>query len=214
MVTRAPPALLTCTCRVGQSPHHPGARIGARGERGQAPPNRRRTVMAVPGFPVARWSGTWAFGSAVLAGVLLLSFAQPARPAFPGANGKIYFDANADVWSVDPDGSGAKRLTADYQGYDTDAAASADGTKVAWISERAGIHVWIMNFDGSGKKQVTNDTNDAYVQDGDTGPAWSPDGTKIAFASDRNPDKRSHILVVNLLTKAVTPLTTPVGSDG
>ncbi len=115
--------------------------------------------------------------TAALASCLLaLALATPpAQAAFPGLNGKIVFggtrDGTAGIYTMNPDGSNATRLTNDG-GLP---AWSADGTKLAFVSNGE-IHV--MDADGSNRVQLTS--NSVW----DHSPAWSPDGSRIAFIRD------------------------------
>ena len=43
-----------------------------------------------------------------MGGALLIA---PAQASFPGQNGKIAFERGRDVWTMNPDGSGATALT-------------------------------------------------------------------------------------------------------
>jgi Tol biopolymer transport system component len=105
------------------------------------------------------------------------------------ANGKIAFvsdrDGNAEIYTMNPDGSDLKRLTFD-PGADSSPAWSPDGLRIVFgrsnfhegqgrFDGRGEIHV--MNADGSNQTRLTTSRNDNF-------PAWSPDGTKIAFSQD------------------------------
>ena len=74
-------------------------------------------------------------------------------------------------------------------GSNEDPAWSPDGTRIAFVSNRAGpFDVYVMNADGSGQTRLTFEVVDAHH------PAWSPDGTRIAFDGN-NPSQ--DIVVVN-----------------
>jgi Tol biopolymer transport system component len=95
---------------------------------------------------------------------------------------------------MNADGSGAKpltKLTASQMDCRSP-AWSADGTKIAYYSERAldgsdtmssnPYNIWVINADGSKDSPLTQLT--AYAADS-LYPQWSPDGTKLAFNSSR-----------------------------
>ncbi len=117
-----------------------------------------------------------------------LAAAPAAVAAFPGLNGSIAFERGGQVFVKNPgDVSGGDPLTT--LGSNEDPAWSPDGTRIAFVSNRAGpFDVYVMNADGSGQARLTFETLDAHH------PAWSPDGTRIAFDGN-NPSQ--DIVVVN-----------------
>ena len=84
-------------------------------------------------------------------------------------------DANGDIWVVNTDGTGLKRLTDDPDLEDRP-TWSPDGRKIAYTHwSAAGNTIWVVNADGTGRKQLTRgDVHGNW-------PAWSPDGKQIAF---------------------------------
>jgi Tol biopolymer transport system component len=107
-----------------------------------------------------------------------------ASPAWSPDGQKIAFDAtgpsgHADVWVVNPDGTGLTNLTND-PGGGMMPAWSPDGTRIAFSSYyRNNLwEIWVMNADGSGEQRIETDARE---------PAWSPDGRKIAFIKDLDP---------------------------
>ncbi len=117
-----------------------------------------------------------------------LAAAPAAVAAFPGLNGSIAFERGGEVFVKNPgDVSGGDPLTT--LGNNEDPAWSPDGTRIAFVSDRAGpFDLYVMNADGSGQTRLTFETLDAHH------PAWSPDGTRIAFDGN-NPSQ--DIVVVN-----------------
>ncbi len=103
-----------------------------------------------------------------------------------GADG----DANFELYTIAPDGSGLHQLTV-TSGFDNMVPRwSPDGSKIAFMSSREGnTEIYVMNADGSGLQRLTNDPGD------DEYPAWSPDGEKIAFNSNR--DGRMEIYTID-----------------
>ena len=80
-----------------------------------------------------------------------------------------------DIWIVDADGTGERRLTHHPQ-EDHEPAWSPDGSKILFVSRRAGTpDVYVMNADGSALTRLTR--NEAEDRD----PAWSPDGQTVAL---------------------------------
>jgi TolB protein len=85
--------------------------------------------------------------------------------------GRITFsNGTDDIWSVNADGSGLKRLTTSPR-EDFDPAWSPDGRRIAFRSMRDGNNeVYVMNADGSRQRDVSRDPAD------DWGPAWTSGG--------------------------------------
>jgi Tol biopolymer transport system component len=68
-------------------------------------------------------------------------------------------------------------------GFDTDPTLSADGSRLAYASDRkneGNLDIWVQPAEGGEPLQLTNDPAD------DREPAFSADGATIAFRSDRN----------------------------
>ena len=83
------------------------------------------------------------------------------------------------IYRMAADGTGVVRLTSG--GEDLFPEYSPDGSRIAFISGRAGIgDVFVMNPDGSGLVDLTDDPGSEYFR-----PSWSPDGSRLAFASNR-----------------------------
>jgi TolB protein len=114
------------------------------------------------------------------------------------AVGRIAFtsdhpDGNSEIWVMDADGTGQRRLTvgpgwANNEWPDW----SPDGSKIAFHSDRDGNReIYVMNADGTGQTNLTNNAAE------DETPAWSPDGSKIAFHSSWRDPWGGGIYVMN-----------------
>src|SRR5690349_16537471 len=95
------------------------------------------------------------FCVAAISVLALMAAALPAHAAFPGANGKIAFDANGDIFTMDPDGTSVTQLTTGSTGRG--ASFSNTGGQIAFFSSRdGGDEIYVMNADGSAQTRLTN----------------------------------------------------------
>ena len=119
----------------------------------------------------------------LVAGVATAALLPAAASATsPGANGRIvwqsYSDTDNEIWIMGPTGGNPHAIT-DNGFHDERPGVSADGSRVAFMSQRTGdssVEIYKMNADGSGQTQLTDNS------EFDTEPTWSPDGTKIVWA--------------------------------
>ncbi|MER3487631.1 MAG: S9 family peptidase, partial [Chloroflexota bacterium] len=86
------------------------------------------------------------------------------------------------IWLVPLDGAPARQLTAGLA-EDSDPRWSPDGSRVAFVSDRAGKakQLYVMPVDGGEPRCLAHLPEDVET------PAWSPDGRLLCFAS-RVPD--------------------------
>jgi WD40 repeat protein len=107
---------------------------------------------------------------------------------------------DGDIGLMKANGAGVTRLAID-PAHDRDPVWSPDGSKIAFVSNRAGdFDIHVMNADGTDLVALMEDLG--Y----DTSPTWSPDGTRIAFASNRGLSTGS-IYVMNADGTNLVPLT-------
>src|SRR5574341_1749792 len=85
----------------------------------------------------------------------------------------------SNIWIVDVAGGAPRRFTAG-PGRDTSPRWSHDGTRLAFLSERAlkeKAQLYVMPADGGEAIRLTE------LKNGVSAPAWSPDGTHLVFLS-------------------------------
>ena len=116
-------------------------------------------------------------------------FMRQERVAAPDGG----FDWQVDIWVMNADGSGQKKLTDDLD-REAGPTFSPNGTRIAFGKN---ADIWTMNPDGSGQRNLTDTgyVNGRYVVEVD--PDFSPDGKKLAFASNRQ-YKKYDVYAMNL----------------
>ncbi len=118
---------------------------------------------------------------------------------------RLVYTQDASLWTVNNDGTDARKLVHHDGSYLYSPVWSPDGTRIAYVRGRNDendnwvAHIWTVNVDGSHNNQRTEgDVVDRW-------PAWSPDSSKIAFeretGSGRNEngdrlDADRHIVVM------------------
>jgi Tol biopolymer transport system component len=127
-------------------------------------------------------------------GLLTLPRSIPASGVWSPDRRKIAFVSfsqtgppppNYDVYVVNADGSGLRRLTRN-PAYDSNPLWSPGGRRIAFRSTRDGNpELYVMDSDGSGQRRLTSSPGS------ESRFAWSPDGRRIAFLS------RGEVVVVN-----------------
>lgn len=112
---------------------------------------------------------------------------EPADAAFPGANGRIFFelDGNGGIWSVKPDGTDARRLTpvpaSRTSGFFSDPQTSADGSLVTFSFGAPGA-IGLMSPDGTNVRALPQRSPKGKpVEANDHAPSFSPSGKSIVF---------------------------------
>jgi Tol biopolymer transport system component len=108
---------------------------------------------------------------------------QIAFVRFPG-----FSPERADVYVMNADGSGQRRLTRN-SADDAEPAWSPDGRSIAFESDRDGnFDVYLMNADGRELRKLTR--NPAAGAE----PGWSPDGRSIVFDSKREGNSEIYVM--------------------
>jgi TolB protein len=104
----------------------------------------------------------------------------PARPD-PSA-GYVWPLDRYDIYTVNRDGSGLKRLT-NYNVYTAEGILSPDGKRIVFTSLKDGdLEIYTMNTDGSDVKRLT------HTPGYDGGAWWSPDGRQIVYRANHPTD--------------------------
>lgn len=115
---------------------------------------------------------------------------EAAEPAWLADGSRIIFCSDptseyADIWSMNPDGTGLVNLTDDPSTYDCapEVTTSPGGPgKISFVSDRAegNLSIYTMDGDGSNVFRLTNDP----AEDFDS--SFSGDGSVVVFDSNRN----------------------------
>src|SRR5580765_4216813 len=114
-------------------------------------------------------------------------------------------DGGKEIYVVNADGSGQRRLTGDarfpaYTGAKSTPTWSPNGRQILFEGGPGAYRpVYVVNADGSGQRRLARNGSS---------PAWSPDGRTIAFFSDPK------IYLMNADGSEHRPLTKPLSMGG
>jgi Tol biopolymer transport system component len=105
----------------------------------------------------------------------------PSAKTFLGQLGVIAFTSgdpfNLDIYRIDIDGFGATNLTDGVPGSHSQPSWSAEGTRIAFVSDRDDFDSEVYVMTATGRRQTRLTTNPGL----DTEPSWFPSDDRIAF---------------------------------
>ena len=128
-------------------------------------------------------------------------------------------DGDNDIWVMNADGTGRRNLTTGTltaggrtlgDGKEEQPAWSPDGTRIVYVSDRAGgdNDIWVMNADGTGHRNLHDNNNPEWK------PAWSPQGDRIVFVHNTGqPDADNDIWTMDAQTGQNWTLITKATAD-
>jgi Tol biopolymer transport system component len=155
---------------VRRSPDSPG-RAGQGGRRWVAV--AVAFAVAIAGFGSAVWAFRGGSGSE----------RTPLSPVV--GNGRIAYVSNGNLWTIEPDGTDARKLTSGLPGFALQPSWSPDGMQLVFVVESyqdaqpatkgGDFDLYEIAADGSGLTRLTTDGQNFQ-------PSWSPDGTHIAYS--------------------------------
>jgi dipeptidyl aminopeptidase/acylaminoacyl peptidase len=135
----------------------------------------------------------------VCAGVALGATASSPQAAFQGANGRLAFVRDRDVYTSRADGTDERQISAG--GFNRTPAWSPDGRRLLYVSSALGSYDLVVVAAAGGEPaRVTNDANL------EIDPAWSPDGRRIVFGRVPPSGGVSELFAMNLDGTAVANL--------
>ncbi len=115
----------------------------------------------------------------VLAAVAAIILAAPVGAVagtYLGQNGRIAVQYAGDIWTINPDGTGAKNVTRSRGTAEAQPSISPSGTKIAYSSETIGdFGIYTERIGGSKKRKVVT------RKGGGHDPTWSRNGKRLAF---------------------------------
>jgi len=165
----------------------------------------RMTLDAELGRYVLTFQATWPQGTIPFYfGIEIVATTVPLAP------GSLVFtreqpEEGCDLFTIEPDGSGLRALTATPSACETGPAVAPGGSTVAVSLDLDDIAV--IDLATSALRRLTDDATTF-----DVSPAWSPDGSQIAFS--RGPELGpSHLFVMDADGTDVRQLTQGSGSD-
>jgi WD40-like Beta Propeller Repeat len=120
-------------------------------------------------------------------------WAGSASAAYPGAAGRIAFVRSGNIYTIEPNGRGLTRLTAD--GHASGPRWAPLGARIAYVD--AG-NLWVMNANGSHKARLT----DAAPRYTDSRPTWSSNGQYLVFVKTASRAAYGYLTRYNLANGA------------
>jgi len=130
------------------------------------------------------------------------------KPVISPDGKSVAFSALGDIYLMKIGGKPENLTNSPF--LDTEPAWSADGTQLAWASDRAGgrMDIWVRDMRTGAERRVTQLPNAAMA------PAWSPDGTRIAYLDVNAVWRHSNIEIVDLPTGRTTVLEEGIFAPG
>jgi TolB protein len=134
---------------------------------------------------------------------------QNYLPAWSPDGTKLAFtsnrDGNPEIYIINRDGSGLRRLT-NHPEVDVTPTWSPTGNQIAWTSNRTGTpQIWVMNADGSEPRKITSES---WCDR----PTWSPAPfNEIAYASRTGGGY--DIRIFDFANRATRTITDGIGSN-